>query len=52
MSVHMSVIYADNISNFGLSVFFLTDEKVGRVLMFGFDFFAIRKNGSGCRKIY
>ena len=34
MLVHMSVIlvYVDNISHFGLSVRFLTDNKVSRVL--------------------
>ena len=31
--VHMSVVYVDNISHFGLPVRLLTDKKVRRVLV-------------------
>ena len=33
MLVHMSVIYVDNVSHFGMSVLFLTDKKVSCVLV-------------------
>ena len=40
MLVHMSVIYVDNISHFGLSACFLPIKKVSRVLVCSFRFYA------------